>query len=494
MADTWQLKAVLSANSAGMIKALTEAGKVAKTTRKYLLDVGSAAGNFTGRIGLPVSLLSGLAAGFSFSAIKNAVTGFTDMGESVYRGALRAGMGVEEYQRMKYVAEQAGVAVESLEGSVGKLNLNIGKAAAGKNKALADLMRRLEISTRDANGQVRSGIDLLPQLADAFVRNENPAVRARMGMALFGKSWAELAPLLMEGSEGITASLDRMRRLKGVINPADIRAAKELGDKFKDLEIVTKGFQTVVAKELVPVISPLIEDIIQWAGANRQLVAVKVKEFVRELVAGMRQIDWAGIIQGARDFGASLGKLVDFIGGTENALIGLVIVMNLQTIYAFVGLIGAVGRLIIGLGTMTATAIPSAIIGLGTLGGAITTVGTQANLLLGSLTNIAAVAGAGFLGYQVGGLLNDHVINPAVQKLSGNQDVSLGTWIYDKLHPEENLPNLLNPSAGKVKADGKIDININGLPQGARVDQKPAGDIPFNVNAGYRSDALGMAW
>ena len=41
---------------------------------------------------------------------------------------------------------------------------------------------------------------------------------------------------------------------------------------------------------------------------------------------------------------------------------------------------------------------------------------------------------------------------------------------------------------------GKIDININGLPQGARVDQKPAGDIPFNVNAGYRSDALGMAW
>ena len=43
MSDTWQLKAVLSANSAGMIKALTEAGKVAKTTRKYLLDVGSAA-------------------------------------------------------------------------------------------------------------------------------------------------------------------------------------------------------------------------------------------------------------------------------------------------------------------------------------------------------------------------------------------------------------------------------------------------------------------
>lgn len=55
-------------------------------------------------------------------------------------------------------------------------------------------------------------------------------------------------------------------------------------------------------------------------------------------------------------------------------------------------------------------------------------------------------------------------------------------------------PTPLVGQAGRVKADGKIDININGLPQGTRVDQKPAGDIPLNVNAGYRSDALGMVW
>lgn len=494
MSDKWQLKAVLSANSAGMIKALTEAGRVAKTTRKYLLDVGSAAGNFTGRIGLPVSLLSGLAAGFSFSAIKNAVVGFTDMGESVYRGALRAGMGVEEYQRMKYVAEQAGVGVESLENSVGKLNLNIGKAAAGKGKPVAALMQRLGISMRDANGQIRSGIDLLPQLADAFKRNENPAVRARMGMALFGKSWAEMAPLLMEGSEGITASLERMSRLKGVINPDDIRGAKELGDKFKDLNMVTKGFQMTIAKELAPVISPLIEDLVQWAAANKKLVAIEVKGFVRDLVEGLRQIDWLSVIQGARDFGAGLGRVVDFVGGTKNALIALAVAMNLQTIAAFFGLIGAAGRLIWYLGAMTVTAIPAAVTSLGALAVSLTTAGTAANTLLIKLGAIGAAAAAGLGGYAVGTLLNDTVINPAVQNLSGNKDATLGTWIYDKLHPEESRPNLLGSSTGKVKADGKIDININGLPQGSRVDQKPAGDIPFNVNAGYRSDALGMAW
>ncbi len=523
MSDTWQLKAVLSANSAGMIKALTEAGKVAKTTRKYLLDVGSAAGNFTGRIGLPVSLLSGLAAGFSFSAIKNAVVGFTDMGEAVYRGALRAGMGVEEYQRMKYVAEQAGVGVESLENSVGKLNLNIGKAAAGKGQPVAALMARLGISMRDSNGQIRAGVDLLPQLADAFKRNENPAVRARMGMALFGKSWAEMAPLLMEGSEGITASLERMSRLKGVINPEDIRGAKELGDKFKDLNMVTKGFQMTIAKELAPVISPLIEDIVQWAAANKKLVAVEVKGFVRDLVDGLRQVDWQGIIQGARDFGASLGKAVDFVGGTKNALIALAVAMNLQTIAAFFGLIGAAARLIWYLGVMTVTAIPKAIIAMGLYTPA-TTAAAVATTGLATATNAANAAALGWLGNlkAVLGVLgsiaaaaaplavmwgvkewaedqsNDQGRVSGIQGFASmlpfNRDASIEA-IRQRNRAElgGEPPSLVGP-ASRVKADGKIDININGLPQGARVDQKPAGDIPFNVNAGYRSDALGLAW
>lgn len=51
-------------------------------------------------------------------------------------------MSVEQLQRMKYVSEQAGVPVEALEGGIGKLNKNIGMAAAGKSKDLAALEDR----------------------------------------------------------------------------------------------------------------------------------------------------------------------------------------------------------------------------------------------------------------------------------------------------------------------------------------------------------------
>lgn len=495
MADNWQLKAVLSAVDK-MSPVLKSVAGVAKTTRKYLTDVASSAGALAGKIGLPLTVLSGVLGGFSLAAIKKAIVGFTDMGEAVYKGSLRAGMSVQEYQRMKYVAEQAGVGVEQLEGSMAKLNSQTAKAAAGKNKDLSALYQRLGISVRDGNGKIRSAVDLLPQLADAFKRNENPAVRARMGVALFGRAWAEMAPFLMEGSEGLQKSLKRFEQLKGMgMDEATILSAKELGDKFKDLDFVTKGFQNTIAKELVPVISPLIEDIIQWAAANRKVVASGVKDFVRDLLAGLKSIDWQHVIQGAKDFANSIGWVVDKVGGFQNALIGLVIFMNIQTIAAFAGLIGSVWRLIWGLGALVVTSIPAAIGGLSALGASMVTAGTAANALLGLLGKIGAVAAAGAIGYQIGGLINDYVINPAVQKLSGDKDASLGTWLYDKMNGDpmaSNRPSLVGAQS-QVKASGKIEVSFKDAPHGMRVEQTGTNsDVPINTNVGYRSYALGM--
>lgn len=497
MSDNWQLKAVLSANSAGMVKALADVGKMAKTTRKYLLDVGKSAGKLSGQVGLPFALIGTALAGFSVMGIKNAVVGFTELGESVYKASLRTGMSVEQLQRMKYVSEQAGVPVEALEGGIGKLNKNIGMAAAGKSKDLAALFKKLGISARDSNGQLKGGMDILPQLADAFQRNKNPVVQARMGMALFGKTWQEMIPLLAEGSEGITQSLERFKRLKGVMSFDDIKGAKELGDKFKDLNMVTKGFQMTIAKELAPVLGPVIEGFIQWSAANRQVVAAGVKEFVRDLVTSLREVDWKGVIQSVKSFGSSLAGLVEMVGGARNALIILAVVMNAQTIMAMFGMIGSVGRLVWWLGTLTATAIPAAITQMSTLAmammsanaGGVTMLGTV-GLLVAKLGLLAAAAGAG---YAVGGWINDHVVNAGMEAATGENGQTLGGWIYDKTHPEESTgrPSLVGQGQ-KAMVGGEIKVSFANAPQGMRVDPVGNGPVALNPEVGYRSFATGM--
>ena len=74
VADNWQLKAILSAVDK-MSPVLKNVNTVAKSTRKYLLDVGNSAAKLSGKIGLPFAALTGELGGFSLAGIKGAVVG-----------------------------------------------------------------------------------------------------------------------------------------------------------------------------------------------------------------------------------------------------------------------------------------------------------------------------------------------------------------------------------------------------------------------------------
>lgn len=500
MADSFNLKALLSIKD-NMSPALKQLATQAKATRKYLTDIGSAAKSVSGHIGLPITALSGLLTGFGFGAIKKAMDGFSEAGEDAYKGSLRAGLGIEQWQRLKYVFEQSGVEVGSMEMAMGRLNKGIGSAASGKGKDLLGLLRKLHIPLRDNNGQLRAAADMLPAIADAFVRNENPVVRARMGFALFGKQWAEVVPVLTEGSKGIDALTARFARLKGVMSTEDAKGAKEWGDLMKDLGVVTKGFQNTIAKELVPVLTPVVDDLIMWAAANKKIVAAEVKAFVKDLVASLRGFDWSGLVQGVRDFGSGLKSMVDMVGGTRNALIALVVFMNLNAISSFVSLAGAAYRAAIFLGgpllravlwlsrAMLANPWVAAItaLALGAIyvvthwdkvkewfSGFFSWIGGKWEKFTGWVRG-AADAARDFLGIERG---------PAAPGAGG----ATGSW-GDPLPSRPALPI----GGGMAKVGGEIRVKFEDAPPGMRVVQTPAlGGVSINPDVGYRSlGALG---
>lgn len=344
MADAYTLKAILSAvdKLSPVLKVVQAQSQVA---RKYIGDLGGAVNGLATKFGVGAGIFAGLAAGFGIGAIKKAVVGYAELGEEVIKGAAKAGMSSDQFQRFKYVAEQAGVQADMFAMSMGKLEKNLGSAAMGKNQGLVDLMKMLKIPLTGVNGEVREAVDVLPQLAQAIALNEAGVKRAAIGNAFLGKSYQELLPMLAEGSEGIERSLARFKQLKGVIPREDLEGAKEFGDKLQDLAFVTKGFQMTVARELVPVLSPLVESFVQWAAANKKLVGAEVKRIVQDLVAVVKQVDWAKFVDGVRSTISGVGRFVDAVGGMRNVLIGLALYMNASTIASIIGIAGAFGRL-----------------------------------------------------------------------------------------------------------------------------------------------------
>lgn len=495
MAENWQLKAVLSANAASLLKTLDSVNKATKSTRKHLADVGSGSLRLAQNLALPVGLLGTLAAGFSIAGIKQAVTNFAALGDEVAKSAQRIGVSIPEYQRLKYIAGQSGVDVNELGSSMGRLNKSIAEAAAGKNKDLAALFQRAGISMRDANGQLRSGADLLPEVADLFARNGNAAIQARMGNAIYGKSWQSLAPLLQGGSAGIKELNDRYRSLGIEVEKGAIKSGEAFGDQMEDLNLVMRSYGNTITAKLLPTLAPLLEKTIQWAVANRDLITTNVSAFVSDMSSALARVDWNAVIEGIGGFIKGVRDLVDWFGGARNALIALVLFMNASSILAFATLLGSVLKLTGSLWVLTTTTIPAAIKNMGGLGGAMEQAGSKATGLLGTLGKLAGVAGAGFTGWQIGGLLNDYVINPAAQLLTGDQNATLGTALYGAFNSdpmaEMNKPSLVR-SANQVKASGAINVNFQNAPPGMRLEQELASsDFPINTNVGYRSFATG---
>jgi hypothetical protein len=488
MADSYQLKAIISAVDR-VSPILRRINSMTAGTRKHFADLGSATRNLANQIGLPIAAIAGLGAVTAIAGIQRAVSNFADLGDEVVKTSQRLGITTAEYQRLRYISGQSGVSVEGLSASVGRLNKNLGEAAAGKNANLAGLLHRAGISMRGANGEIRNATDLLPQIADLFARNTNAAVQARMGNALFGKSWAELAPLLQGGAAGVTELNERYKRLGLTLDHDVLKEGEAFGDQLADLKLVISSLGLRIGSQLVGPLTPLLDKLTMWAAANRDIIATKVSRFVIDLADSLEKIDWAGLKDGANGFISGLKTCVEWVGGTRNALIALAVLMNIQTIAAFVQLGGAavkLGGYFIGL---AATQIPLLMTSLRSMTAALVISNSVgAAPLLATLGKIAAVAGAGFVGWEIGSWISPWVngkINSGVESMTGGENKTLGGWIYDKVNPSP-----LSPSQTKV--GGEVKITFDGAPAGMRVDQTSANpSVPIKTDVGYRHGYTG---
>lgn len=79
--------------------------------------------------------------------------------------------------------------------------------------------------------------------------------------------------------------------------------------------------------------------------------------------------------------------------------------------------------------------------------------------LLQKAASAFMVFAAGYAGYKAGTWLNNHVIDPGVQKLTGDKNATLGTWIYDKLHPNDGK-NAVAPVPAKSQRPIQVHTSI----------------------------------
>lgn len=206
-----------------------------------------------------------------------------DAGDHAFKMAQKVGIGVEALQELAYAAKLSDVSADELQQSLTILSRKAIDASRGSGEALRPFTQ-LGVRLRDTNGKIRSTDDLLVSLSDKFAKMPDGTKKTALAVELFGRSGANLIPFLNQGSKGIEALRKEAQELGVVFSEDQAKAAEEFNDNLTRLFAALTGIRNLVGNALIPVFNDLVVELKGLIVANRDLIAVNVKEFAEILI------------------------------------------------------------------------------------------------------------------------------------------------------------------------------------------------------------------
>lgn len=163
--------------------------------------------------------------------------------------AQAAGVSVAEFSRLAWAAQLNGVAADDLSGALQRLAGGIEKAAAGGTGA-TQAFAAMGIALKSPNGELRSSVDVLKDIAIRFASYEDGTGKAALAQELFGKSGAKLIPLLNQGASGIAMLAAEADRLGITLTDKGAASASKFGDSLAKLKALLSGVGNAAAADL----------------------------------------------------------------------------------------------------------------------------------------------------------------------------------------------------------------------------------------------------
>jgi hypothetical protein len=196
---------------------------------------------------------------------------------------------VESLSALSVQAKLSDVSIDSLQGGLAKLARNAADAASG-SKQQAAAFQAMGVSLKDTNGNLRSTQDILADVSAKFAGYADSASKTALAQQLFGKSGADLIPLLNQlGTEGFAAVRAEAEKYGAVISGDAAKASEQFNDNLTKLKLETEGFANSVVQQLLPGLNKLSDEMVK-AGETTDAYAgsaTTVANAVKGLVLGL---------------------------------------------------------------------------------------------------------------------------------------------------------------------------------------------------------------
>lgn len=218
-----------------------------------------------------IGMSAALGVGFAAQQIKKSL----DYAAGLAEVAQQVGVTAKELQEYRFIATQVGITQEEMDGGLAKLTKTLG-AAKTSAEAQSATFRKLGIDTRDAGGEIKTAGNILPEIADKIAAIKDPAERASVEIALFGKTGQKLDTILTLGAKGIQDYKDEAHRLGMVLSDDLISSADEAADKMAKLNMQLTTNISKAVLENTSAISSLVDGLVELINYGGKAITMLV--------------------------------------------------------------------------------------------------------------------------------------------------------------------------------------------------------------------------
>jgi hypothetical protein len=180
---------------------------------------------------------------------------------------------------MQYAARFVDVEVETMTTSMIKLTKNMDMARNG-SKEQAEAFAELGVEYKNADGTLRNAKEVWADTIDALGNISNEAERDATALSLFGRSAAELNPLIKAGGDEMRRLAAEAHEVGAVMSGENVAKLGKFDDSMEKLKATVGNAAASIGVAFLPVLEKLMPII------QNQLVPLigKFADFVGKVI------------------------------------------------------------------------------------------------------------------------------------------------------------------------------------------------------------------
>lgn len=271
-----RLAVQITADTAGLASGLTAAGRQTDAFESRL-------GGLTSKLKLlgPAAIAAGGA--FAIGMVRSVA----NTADELSKLSARTGVAVEDLSRLQYAAGLSGVSNETLTASIDKLSRGMADAANGTGTA-AEAFKAMGLSVKNQDGTLKSQSEMMSELAEKFANYADGAEKTALAQQIFGRSGAQLIPLLNSGAQGLKDMADESDRLGNTISGDTAKAAERFNDNLSRMTTLAGGLARELSGPMIQSLADVTDRMIEAQRAGRGFLGVLSSIF--ESSVGNRKI------------------------------------------------------------------------------------------------------------------------------------------------------------------------------------------------------------